>query len=244
MTEPKKTCRICKLPFNEYPMGEKEGYKLVACKACGSVMTDPWPMQAELDKFFGDIQPEIVHLPSPLLEINRIKKLLKKITPGFKGKRFLDISCRQGYGVNAAKDLGFQAKGIDPHDFFIAFAKDKYDPHLFERCTVKDYAAKGEQADLIYSVESFCEQPEPEEYMAALSKILAPGGILYLQEPDGNNFSLPKNFSSWQFVDPPLNFSYLSKKGMEALLKRHGLEIKQSLFIWGPFMRLVVQRRK
>ncbi len=243
MTETQKTCRICCQPLLEYNMGEKNGYKLLACKVCGSVCTEPWPTPADLATFLGDIQPETVHLPDPQAEIARVKKLLEKVTGSFSGRRFLDVSCRQGYAVIAAKELGFQARGIDPHDFFVTFAKDKYDPLLFEHVSVQDYAAKGEQAEFIYSIESFCEQPDPEGYMAALSKILAPKGQLYLQEPDGNNFNLPKNFANWNFVDPPLNFSYLSEKGMRLLLARHGLKVQKKLFTWGPFMRLIVVRK-
>ena len=239
MTEARKTCRICQQPFFGHPMGEKNGYTFLACKACGSIVTEPWPTQEVIDKFFGDIQPEIVHLPNPAGEIIHAKKLLRKITRDYTGRRFLDVSCRQGYGVMAAKELGFQARGIDPHNFFIAFAKDKYDPHLFEHVTVPDYAAKGEQAEIIFSIESFCEQLDPEGYMAALSKILAPHGKLYLQEPDGNHLRLPIKLSNWSFADPPMNFSYISKKGMMSLLGRHGLKIEKSFFTWSPFMRLI-----
>jgi SAM-dependent methyltransferase len=243
MPEEQKTCKICRQPFLGYPMGEKNGYNLVTCRDCGSVFTDPFLTQADLNNFFGDIQPEIVHTPDPAAEIVDIKKMLGKITTNFSGRRFLDISCRQGYAVMAAKELGFQAHGIDPHDFFIAFAKDKYDPALFDHISVPDYAAKGGQAEVIYANECFCEQPDPEAYMAALAKILAPGGKLYLREPDGNNFNLPKNFSNWSFVDPPLNFSYLSEKGMRALLARHGLKVEKKFFTWAPFMRLIVTRK-
>ncbi len=240
MTEAQKICRICLKPFIEHPMGEKNGYKFTACKACGSIETAPWPTQETLDKFFGDIQPEAVHLPNPKNEIKHVKTILGKITRDFTGKRFLDAGCHQGYGVIAAKELGFQAHGIDAHDFFIAFAKDKYDPHLFEQATVQDYAAKGGQADIIYINEGFSEQIDPEGYTAALAKILSPKGKIYLHEPDGNHPRLPVNFGGWSFVDPPINFSYLSKKGMTALLWRHGLKIEKSFFTWSPFMRLVV----
>ena len=243
MTEKLANCRICFKPFHEYDMGEKNDYRLIACEACGSVMTDPWPGPADLEKFFGDIQPEIVHLPDPLREIATIKTLLMKITPNFAGRRFLDISCRQGYATTAAKELGFQAKGIDPHDFFITFAKDKYDSNLFEHISVPEYAARKEQAEVIFSIESFCEQPDPDGYMAALSKILASGGVMYLQEPDGNSFHLPRRFSRWNFVDPPMNFSYISMDGMKALLDRHGLKIQKKFFVWGPFMRLIVVKK-
>lgn len=240
MPDEQKICRICQKPFFDYPMGEKEGYKFFACKGCGSISTDPWPTQETLDKFFGEIQPEIVHMPNPKGEMNTVKKILRQLAPDPGGRRFLQASCRQGYGVVAAKELGFQAHGIDPYDFFIAFAKDKYDPHLFDRITVQDYAAKGEQAEIIYISEGFCEQMDPESYTAALSKILTPKGKLYLHEPDGNHARLPNNFAAWPLVDPPFNFSYPSKKGMEALLGRHGLKVEKSFFTWSPFMRLVV----
>lgn len=243
MTDNKDTCRICHAPFHPYDMGEKNGYRLTACKTCGSVVADPWPSGAELEQFFGDIQPEIVHLPNPAGEIAYWKKWITKAIPQTAGKRFLDITCRQGYITMAAKELGFQAKGIEPYDFFVSFAKNKYDSHLFEHITVQDYAARGEQADVIFSVESFCEQTDPESYMAALAKILAPGGVLYIQEPDGNSFHLPRTFTKWNFVDPPINFLYLSEKGMKALLHRHGFKIQRRFFTWGPLMRFIAVRQ-
>ena len=240
MNAEQKNCRICQKPFHTYGLGEKNGYKFEACTSCGSVMTNPWPTPADLDTFFGDIQPEIVHVPNPAAEIARIKKLLMKVTDRYAGRRFLDISCRQGYAAMAAKELGFQAKGIDPHDFFVAFAKDQYDVALFEPVTVPAYAARREQAEGLYSVESLCEQPDIDGYMAAVAKILAPGGALYLQEPDGNSFHLPRDFTRWMFADPPLNFAYISVEGMKSLLARHGLKIQKKFFTWGPFMRLIV----
>lgn len=225
-------------------MGEKNGYRLTACKTCGSVWAEPWPTKELIEKYFGDIQPEAVHMRNPSGEISSAKKIITGIMRDFAGKRFLDISCRQGYGVIGAKELGFtHVKGIDSHEFFIAFAKDKYDPHLFENISLIDYAARGEQADFIYSLESFCEQTDPEGYAAALKKTLAPGGKIYIHEPDGNHARLPHSMPAWNFVDPPLNFSYPSKKGMEHLLWRNGLKLEKKYFSWSPFMRIVVGHR-
>ena len=243
MPEEQKICRICLQPLNEYDMGEKNEYKLLACKSCGSVGVKPWPTQNDLDVFFGDIQPEIVHSPKPNIEIAKGEKLIRKITNDFSGRRFLDASCCQGYIVMAAKSLGFQTKGIDSHEFFITFAKSKYDADLFEHITVQDYAVRNEQAEFIFVSESFCEQIDPEGYMEALSKILMPGGILYIQEPNGNSFHIPKNFSNWDYIDPPANFSWISEKGMESLLARHGLKIRKKFFTWGPFMRLIAVKK-
>lgn len=244
MTEKERTCLICQRPFHEYDMGEKNGYKLVACNSCGSVMTQPLPAKVDLDKFFGNIQPEITHSPNPQGDILRARIILAKLLAGgFKGTRFLDVACRRGYAVMAAKELHLQAAGIDPHDFFIAFAKDKYDPGLFDCLSVEEYAAKGHQADIVFSIEFLCEHPDPEACMTALSKIVAPGGLLYMQEPDGNHFRLPKKIANWLFIDPPLNFIYPSRKGIKALLRRHGFTIKKRFFAWAPFIRLIAVKQ-
>lgn len=242
MTDKQLSCHICHQPLDAHFLGEKNGFRLISCKSCGSVMADPWVKAEEVEKFFAEIVPEIVHIPDPQAEITRIKNHLQKIVPSPADKSFLDISCRQGYAVIAAKELGMRACGIDPHEFFIEFAKDKYDANLFEHISVQEYAARGEKADFVYSVESFCEQSDPEGYMTGLAKLIAPGGRAYLQEPDGNHFMLPRNFVRWGFVDPPLNFVYLSKKGMRALMRRHGLKVEKTYFTMKPFMYFAATR--
>ncbi len=242
MNELPKTCRLCLAPFDGLPMGSKHDYTFFACKACGSIMTNPWPTQKDLDAFFGEIQPEIVHVPNPQGRIYKYQKRIRKVMPESTGKRFLDVAARQGYAVLAARNLGFQAKGIDAHAFFAAFARDKYEPHLVEHETAEAAAARGEQADLVYVAEGFCEQPDPEAYMAALARLIAPGGKMYIQEPDGNHLRLPANFTRWNFVEPPLNFCYPSRKGMEALLGRHGLKVEKRFFSWTPFLKFVAVR--
>lgn len=206
-------------------------------------MVDPPYTSDQLEKFYSEVQPQITHTPDHLAEIDDMKALIAKVYPEFMGKKFLDICCRQGYAVMAAKQLGLDAAGIDSHDFFIDFAKDKIDANIFHHKTTTEYAHETrQQMDLIFSLESFCEQVDIESHTAGLSKLLAPGGKLYIQEPDGNSFWIPRKFTKWVFVDPPLNLNYISKKGMAALLKRHGLKIEKSLFFWGPFMRLVVTK--
>lgn len=237
-------CRICKKPLYPQPMGEKNGYSLVACKSCGSVMVSPWIEQDELDQFFGDVQPEITHLPDPDAEIKTMVKNITAAAKGVSGKRFLDVSCRQGYGVMAAKQLGFDAKGIDSHDFMIRFAQKEYDATLFEHVSAVDYAATGVKADVVFSLESLCEQPDPESFVAALAALTAPGGVVYMEEPDGNNFNLPRIFTKWALVEPPLNFLYISKRGLLLLLKRHGFRVKKIFFSWAPMTRLIAVRNK
>lgn len=236
-------CPICHAEFKPYPMGDKNGYVLVACSACGSVMTENRVTEEEREKFLADIEPQITHVPKPQNEIDELKKTIAKIMPNGSGKRFLDINCRNGYAVMAAKELGFIARGIDAHDFFINFAQSKYDAARFEQKTVFQAVEEGEQADFIFIREAFTEQTNPDAYAGAIAQLLAPKGVVYIEEPDGNNFNTPRYFAGWPVVYPPLNFFYFSKQGMKALLKRHGLTVKKTIFSWRPVMRLIAGKK-
>ncbi|MDE1151262.1 MAG: methyltransferase domain-containing protein [Micavibrio sp.] len=239
-------CIICRQTFHPYPMGEKNGTILLSCKACGTVMTEPLVTKDELDAYFASIDPQITHVPDPAREIvdmkNRIMRLGKDATA--KGKRIIDVAARQGYAIKAAHLLGMKPYGIDSHEFFTRFAQEKYPPELFQNISVMEYAdASPEKYDCGIAIEAFCEQPDPDAFVAGLARIIKPGGTMYIEEVDGNNFNLPRNFANWSYVDPPLNFLYLSKKGMEALLARHGFAIQKMFFTWRPMMRFIAVRR-
>ncbi len=224
-------------------MGEKNGYSLEACQPCGSVMVMPAVTAADLEKYFGDIQPEATHAANPEGEIAHYRKILEKIKKTYGGQSFLDVCCRQGYAVKAAKDIGLQAKGIDSHDFYTRFAKQNFGGDHFETSTAKEYANTGKHADIIFSIEAFAEQPDLEGYTAVLAALLSPKGKIYIEEPDGNSFWLPKDFTRWAFVEPPLSFNYPSYKGLKTLLARHGLKIEKKFFSWGPMLKLIVTKK-
>lgn len=242
-----KQCRVCRKPFNAYPLGEKNGFELEACRVCGSVMVNPEVTDAEREEFFGMVEPQITHIPQHAREVERLKGILLKIEPNPAGKTFLDVGSQYGYAVTAAKALGMKAQGVEKHEHFITFLHEKYEngAETFLHKTAQALAAEnnGQKFDFIYSTENFGMETEPESFAQAIADLLAPKGKLYIHEPDGNHFNLPRQFVNWEIAYPPINFVYYSKKGMTALLARHGLAVRKKLFSWRPFMRLVVTKK-
>lgn len=235
-------CRVCLKPLSSYPVGQKNSVHFIACKDCGSVMADPFPMQEQIDAFLDTLKPDPTHAANPAGEMLYVKKVIARLTKDRPGRRFLDVCCRQGYAVQAARELGFEAQGIDAHEFFVQFARRHYGAEHFSHTTVADYAITGQQADVIFAAQSFCEQVDLETYAESLSKILSPKGVMYIDEPDGNSLWLSKNVDRWPFAAPPINFIYLSYVGLQSLLARHGLRLEKKKFFWTPFMRLVVTK--
>jgi SAM-dependent methyltransferase len=238
-----KTCLICKKPFIPYVLGTKNDFSFESCRACGSVICTPMPTKKELEDFYREVEPQVTHLPNHNGEVLRIKKALMKLGNDLAGKRFLDVAARQGYGVKAAHLLSMKPFGIDEHDFFINFAQSKYPADMFKNISVVDYAETApEKYDFVLAEQSFSEQPELEPYVAALSSLVKPGGLIYLEEVDGNHWNIPRSVENWDYADPPINFVFPSKSGMEDLLARHNLHIQKIFFTWKPVMRMIVQR--
>lgn len=237
-------CPICLKPFVAFPMGEKNDYTLAACNNCGSVMVTPWMTEERREQYFGEIEPQITHTPNPDADVGVRKKCILRVMKEPAGKRFLDPFCQQGYGVMAAKSLGMNAYGIDQHEFFADFARSKFGEELFENTTPAAFAETHAGAyDFIYLQEAFSVQTDPDAFAAALKKLLAPGGVIYIEEPDGNHWNVPRKFSLWSLAFPPINFCFLSRKGLIQLLKRHDLVVAKAFWSWRPFSKFVVKHK-
>lgn len=238
-------CRACHKPFNPYPLGEKNGFALQACRNCGTVMVEPWVAEDQREEYFGSVEPQITHMANHEKEVEKLKKIIQKVEPNPAGKTFLDIGSQHGYAVTAAKELGMKAIGLERHDFYIEFLHTKYEnKEDFLHTSAQEYAATNPpKADFIYSIENFSMETQPEELAAAITSLLADKGKVYIYEPDGNHYNLPRKFINWEVAFPPINFIFYSKKGMAALLARHGLKIRKKFFTWIPYMRLIAAKK-
>lgn len=236
------TCPVCRAEFLPYSMGSKDGYQLVSCRACGSVMATPAPTQAQLETFYGDIQPEAVHVANPEREISHMSKVLGKSLPAPTGgkNRMLIVNVQNGYLLAAAQKNGWKATGINFHEFMHRFACANYGEAHFFLGSLPEFAAQSqEKFDAIVCSRSFTEHRDLDALAAALKKLLADSGVIYIEEPDGNHFNTPRDFSVWNSVEPPVTSATLSKKGLGKLLARHGLGVKKTWFTWAPYIRML-----
>ena len=242
------SCIVCHGNFNPYAIGDKDGYRFISCRACGSVITDPWPTQDALEKYYGDIQPEAVHAANPEGLIISTTKILGKVLPEPAADKamLLDINAQRGYNTAAARKLGWKAVGLNTHEFLHRFAADNYGENNFVHSDLVSFAAQTtEKFNVIIAINALSEARDLDAFAAALASLLAPGGMIYLEEPDGNHFNTPRDFAGWSMVEPPITCAILSKKGMVKLLARHGLGIKQTFFSWlRPVVRAHVVHTK
>lgn len=247
MTDQTKYCPICRETAVPYMLGDKEGYRYEACRACGSAQLEPFPTQSAIETFMAEVDAQLVHIARPEQRIATIEKILKKtLPPATPGKtRLLDVNALHGYATQAARNLGYQTVGINTWQYAHEFAVKHFGEGGFMHSRMQDYVeTQYTKANVILCAKIFSQQTDQESFTQALKQALAPGGVIYIEEDDGNHLNTPRDLNGWPVVEPPLTCTLLAKKGMQKILARHGLRVRKSFFTWAPYMRLLVEHAK
>lgn len=236
------TCTACGHTHAD-AIGSKGAFALLRCTDCGTVTIDPFPTLAELEAFYKSYAGTTDYTKKEKSKIRRSKKRIHRLMRWTRGKRFLDVGCNYGFAVAAAHALGLQAHGIDVDSTAIASNQTRYaDKGSFTYISVEDYAASGAKADMIYTSEVIEHVPDADRFVASMAKILTDGGVLYLTTPDASHWRVPKTFAQWDQVIPPEHVTYFTRKGMHALLSKHGFKTIRFGFNLKPGLRVIASK--
>lgn len=205
-------------------------------------MTRPMPSEAELAEFYQQYRTNKTYATKREKKIKRSLRRIKRMQRLTNGTRFLDVGCNLGYAVAAAQELNLSACGIDLDASAIEAARREFGGSAFTAETAPEFAAKGEEFDLVYCSEVIEHIPDTGEFAAALGTLTAPGGVLYVTTPDAGHFRLPRDFVSWPQVHPPRHLTYHTKNGLQRLFDRHGFG--EFRFMWNlkPGIRMIARK--
>jgi len=106
------------------------------------------------------------------------------------GKTALDVGCGAGLLAEPLARLGAQVTGVDAAAELVEVATE----HAARRGLAIDYRAGGVedvpgQFDLVTAMEVIEHVAEPQAFVAALARRLAPGGLLILSTPNATGWS-------------------------------------------------------
>lgn len=234
-------CRGC-LSESLQKIGEKDRFDLMRCTSCGTVVVSPWPTIEELNDYYQEYKTgSDGYLRKRDSKLRRARKRIARIiAENPPGKRFLDIGCSVGLTVAAAHDLGLDAMGIDIDATAVEVAGTEFpEAGGFQQLSVEDLAETGVEFDIVYASEVIEHVPDPESFVRSIATLLSKGGIAYLTMPDGGHFMLPKDFATWNMVVPPEHLTFFTRKGITALLARHGLKIRRFQISFKPGIKLL-----
>lgn len=188
----------------------KDGMRVVECAQCGLAYLNPRPKPEFIPRFYeadyftgaaaergeGGLKPnlDVSDSVSGQNQINILRPIaiINKKFGGLKGKRVLEIGCATGDLLMQIKKRGAIIKGLEISDFAADVARRRGLAVITG--TIEAFAPENEGTfDIVLAFEVIEHVLSPTRFIASVSRVLKPGGLLVLSTP---NYACTKRFGS------------------------------------------------
>jgi SAM-dependent methyltransferase len=218
---------------------EKHGFPIERCPRCRTLYVNPSPTGAQLAEFYRDSESAQywanVFFPA-VAEARRDRIFAPR------AERLLSFAADQGVALGTVVDVGagsglfleelkarapkVRCRAVEPgRDFAAALATKGIEVH---EGFVESLAAEGrwsECADAVVSFEVVEHLPEPRAFFAAVAALARPGGLVLVSGLCGDGFDIQVLGARANAVSPPHHLTFLSREGVERLVKEANLEL-------------------
>ena len=217
---------------------EKFGFPVVECSNCETMYVNPRPAAEQLDAFYRDSPsteywantffPLVAEARRELIFAPRARDVLAMTTAAIGTPRIvMDIGA--GYGLFLSElrkllpdaDLRAVEPGKSLADRCRAMGLPTFEGFAEDAANDPGWSGK---ADLVASFEVIEHLPDPLSFVSTMRGLARPGGLVFLSGLCGDGFDIRVLGARSNAVSPPHHLSFLSQKGVRALLARAGLE--------------------
>ncbi len=215
----------------------KFGYDLVRCSDCDLVFVANPPGQEEVAAFYSaaaDYHEELLDPADTAFArmrkvAQRHLRVLGRTIPSADGRSLLDIGCSSGLFLDQARAAGYAVKGVELSPNTAAFARDHF--HLdVHRGNWRDAGYPDGSFDVITLFDVVEHLLDPLGELAALRRLLKPGGLLLQSTPniDGLfprlSYRLAKRLDYWPHPEPPHHLYQFSTRTLTELTAQAGYD--------------------
>ena len=239
------TASACQVCGNNAPsaFASKNGHQLHQCPECLLVYLDPMPGIDEFSVLYDDAYEGATagYFAKTHKKLRRARRRLSHILRKVPGGRFLDIGCNGGFTVEAAREGGFDAFGIDLDEVSLAYARNHFPHNQYFHGRIEDYPSAG-LFDVVYCSEVIEHVGDANRFLAATARLMKPDALLYLTTPDISHWRRPKDINGWDAFCPPAHCLYFNPVNLTTILARHGLRVIRRHWAWKPGIKLYARR--
>lgn len=202
-------------------------YRVAECLRCGFLFINPRPTAQELIDLYSSHAVYFREEYEPIsLELPVLRGVLRDIQRFVRAGSFLEVGCGRGELLEIAQKAGFRVQGCDLQR---SPGLDSGIPlHLG---TLESASFAEESFDCIVMRNTLEHLFDPTLELRLCSRLLKPGGFLYLKVPNGDyehGWRCRLMLRSQQF-GPPWHLNYFSQSTLKRLLQRHGFDVSNWL---------------
>lgn len=214
-----RACPACR-ERNAEEAGEAHGFSMRRCPRCGTLFTAILPLEAEQEDYYDAYYHEGSPRPPPFVD-RQLDALVRQLEEWRLRNRWLDVGCGEGGLLRAASRAGWQVTGTEVAPRQVALLTEEgLDVRLGE---LADSDLESASFDVVTLVEVVEHVRDPGALIPAASRLLRPGGALYLSTPNGRGLAARVVGLRWSAVSPVEHLQLLSVRGLHTLLGDSGL---------------------
>ena len=226
-------CPICKsvnfavkTTCNDHT-SSKENFNIVSCETCDFTFTNPRPLDEKLAGYYNS-EAYISHTNNSKGLFNwayqsvRAYAIQTKVSLLKSLKQdgvHLDVGCGTGEFLNACKNSGFNANGIEPSLLARKQAIENYGLSVSENTDLSQY--KDSKFDSISMWHVLEHVSNLNKTISHLNRVLKPDGKLIIAVPNHKCWDANYYKEYWAAWDVPIHLWHFSKKTIEKLFKNH-----------------------
>jgi SAM-dependent methyltransferase len=155
---------------------------------------------------------------------NATLKLERDVLPFRRGGRLLDVGASNGGFVRRAREIGFEAIGLEPAEEICAFACAAHGVEMV--CATLPTAAFAPGSFDVITLHDVLEHLlEPRIDLAAAARLLAPRGLLVIETLSSSSLELVELGVDWPLLSPLEHPHYFSEGGGARLIHSVGLAL-------------------
>lgn len=187
-----RACDLCSgEDFETIATRDRDGDPLetVTCTTCGLISHAHVPTDDELAAFYARDYREQYHGEATPSDRRIVRawhnggRILERVRPFLKaGDRVFEVGAGIGCTVKRFELAGFDARGIEPHDGFLHFARERLRARV-AHATIQDMPLD-RSLDAILLVHVIEHFGSPRDALRRMHGMLAEGGLLYVECPN------------------------------------------------------------
>ena len=209
-------------------------FKLVRCQSCSFIYNSPRLTDEAISALYG---PEyyVFHEDAETCAFRMLEVYKRTVAVvcqiGIPGRIVLDIGSAKGYHLALLKALGWHPVGIEISRGAAAFATQIWDVPVY--CgRVEDYSEElSGKFHLVLASDVIEHVTDPRQFISSAARVLADGGYLVIDTPNGNSQNLEMQGANWMGLNP-FHIHFLSEQHFNTLAQTNGLEVVR-IFSYG-----------
>jgi 2-polyprenyl-3-methyl-5-hydroxy-6-metoxy-1,4-benzoquinol methylase len=208
---------------------DKDHMRLVRCAACDLVYVSPTFDDAHYKKVYASQEyQEIVRDLGIRSHAYRVERFggervgLMAQHLSMPAPRYLDVGCSTGFVVEAARDAGWQAVGTDLNPSAVEFGRSR--GLDLRTVAVEDAGFDEGSFDAVSLFDVLEHLLAPVRTLRACTRLLRPGGIVFLYVPNYDSASRLLMGKDAHFIWPTHHLNYYTPATIRDLMSREGLD--------------------